>query len=121
VSRDEQIIALYAGGMLIKHIAAQVGMAPNSVGQVLKRLGVERPSKPQKKVKSYNPDDAVAMWDAGWSTSAIAERMRISQRRVAGILREAGRDIASARRHRYDGHCNAIQRGGALQRMAAKA
>lgn len=118
-SRDEKIMKLYGDGMLIKRIAVEVGMAANSVGQVLKRLGVERPSKPQKKNNPVDDAKVVALWDDGLSVSAISERVGAGPAVVRSVLNAAGKDIKGARRVRYDGRAgNARMSGNAFARMA---
>lgn len=119
--RDAKILEMYQAGELIKSIAASVGMAPNSVGQVLKRLGVERPGKPQKRIKQYDENLVIQLWDGGLSTSAIAERVKLSRVTVVGLLRLAGREVDAARRVRYDGEGGTIARGGnAFARIARR-
>jgi len=118
---DEKMLRLYAAGVKIKDIAGEIGLAANTVGQRLKRLGVERPTKPQKRWYEFDDATAVELWDHGLSTSAIAERLGTSPERIGKALREAGRDIAGARRQRYDGDGGTISRGQGLQRVASRA
>lgn len=94
--REQTILRLYGEGKMIIEIAAEVGLAPNYTGQILKRLGVNRPSKPQKKVKPVDHQGIIKCWDEGLSTSAIAERYGLNQRTIGAALKQAGRDIASA-------------------------
>lgn len=118
--RNEKIITLYESGMLIKDIAKEVGMAPNSVGVILKRLGVDRPSKPQKKLVEIDGDKVKTLYESGLSTSAIAERLSVTERMIADNLRSQGVKL-DGRRRRYDGEGGTITKGGALQRIARRA
>lgn len=121
--RRARIARLYEGGMLIKDIAAEVGLAANTVGVIIKEMGYERPAKPQKRVKAVDDADqcAVLMWDQGYSTSAISERLRLCRASVRRALRDAGRDIYSARRQRYDGVGGSARRSGnAFARIARR-
>lgn len=119
--RDATILALYRQGLLLKVIAERVGMAPNSIGQVLKRHGIERPGKPQKKRTHIDADSVVSCWDAGRSTAAIAERFGVNRHHVIGILNAAGRNPRAAHRHRYDGAGGTIDRSGnAFARIARR-
>lgn len=104
-SRNARIRKLFDGGMLLKQIAVEVGMAPNSVGQILKRLGVERPSKPQKRWAGRESDDdkIKLLWSEGLCASQIAERIGVSRNAVSISLRALGLADKSAPRHRYDG------------------
>lgn len=119
--KHARIMELYGTGMLLKDIAADVGVAPNYVGVILKRLGVDRPSKPQKKRKSIDDADVVKLWDGGLSTSAIAERCGVPCPYVRSVLVRAGRDIKSVRRLRYDGRAGTAHRSGnAFARIARR-
>lgn len=110
--RDDEIARLYASGKLIKEIATTVGMAPNSVGQALKRLGFSRPGKPQRKIKDVDHDVICRLWDHGLSTAAIAERVQASRQHVASILVDRGYDIKAAHRQRFDGVAGSASRRG---------
>lgn len=116
--RNQEIVRRYHAGELLKDIAKSVGLRPHSVGQILKRLGIERPAKPQRKRKAVDETIAVQLWDRGLSVSAIAERFAVSQRFVADILKASGRKLDG--RQRYDGEGGSIKRGGALQRVASR-
>ena len=125
--RDQNILRRYQAGAKIKDIAAEVGMAANSVGQVLKRLGVERPSKPQKRWQGRDDqtEQIIALWKHGLCVGQIAERTRNSEEVVGRILSEAGLRSMANPRHRYDG-IGGIGRGRsngrqALQRVARRA
>jgi DNA-binding NarL/FixJ family response regulator len=86
--RDEKILALYHQGKMIKDIAAAVGMAPNSMPAILRRLGIERPTKPQKRWRG-KPDQKQKireLWDQGLHAIEIAERLSIERGTVDGIL-----------------------------------
>ena len=104
-ARDEKIAELYRRGMLLKHIAEQVGMAPNSVGVILKKLGFERPSKPQRRVKAPADIDARAaeLWGHGLNRGQIAERLGVNENLVSASLTKLGLTSTHAPRHRYDG------------------
>lgn len=122
-AKDDEIKRLYGEGKLIKEIAVLVGMAPNSVGQALKRMGFDRPGKPQRKKRDIDEQDVCRLWSHGLSTSAIAERMRISQQSVGAILVKRGYDIASAHRRRFDsveGSASRRGSGGAFARIARR-
>lgn len=120
--RYARIRQLYECGMLLKHIAADVGMAPNSVGVVLKKLGVERPSKPQKTLKHIDPMSIKGAWDNGLAVSAIAERYSISDASVRSILKTNGIDVGSLPpRRRFDGEAGHGGRSGnAFARIARR-
>ncbi len=115
---DAEILRLYGEGMLLKNIAARVGLKPHSVGQILKRLGVDRPSKPQKKIVEIDETSVVEIWDRGWSVSAIAERFQVSDSTIRRIIISSGRVLDG--RTRYDGEGGSIHRGGAIQRIARR-
>ena len=122
-AKDDEIKRLYGEGKLIKEIAGLVGLAPNSVGQALRRMGFERPGKPQPKRHNIDERDVCRLWDHGLSTSAIAERMRISQKYVGAILVKRGYDIASAHRMRSDYVAGSASRrgsGSAFARIARR-
>ena len=121
MSKSERIAELYRAGMMLKDIAVAVNMAPNSVGCVLKRMGFDRPSKPQKKWYNIDERAVVARWNDGLSTSAIAERYAVSAALVVKTLVRNGINVKSANRRRYDGEGNAMMRGGGLARIARRA
>lgn len=102
--RDQAILQLYGEGVLIKDIAVLVGMAANSVGMVLRRLGVERPAKPQKRWfgKEDPTQRIIALWKEGLCASQIAERIGESRGVVGGVLMRSGIRKGQIR-HRYDG------------------
>ena len=103
--RDSKILALYSEGRLIKDIAIAAGLAPNTIGNILRRNGVERPTKPQKMPRGAEKidDRAVALWRQGLCVTQIAERMACSVAKVANILSSRHLLDKSARRNRYDG------------------
>ena len=95
---------MYAEGKMIKEIAAGVGMAANSIVSVLRRHGIERPTKPQKKWRG-NGDlchDVRGLWDLGLSASQIAERLNRPLTSVGSALSAAGIRDSEHPRHRYD-------------------
>ncbi len=117
--RDQAVLKLYQQGLMLKDIAPQVGLSANYVGVILKRLGVERPSKPQKSSFRASNGEVVAGWEKGLSVSAIAERLGMSAANVSRILRDAG--IKKTHRHRYDGEGGCIARGkNAFARIARR-
>lgn len=120
--RNARIRTLYDSGMLLKHIAAEVGIAPNYVGVILKKMGVERPSKPQKARKYVDATAVRKAWDDGLSVSAIAERYSVSDHLVRNALKAQGIDLASMpRRRRFDGEAGHGGRSGnAFARMARR-
>lgn len=119
--RDARIAELYRSGMKIKDIAAEVAMAPNSVGVIIKRLGFERPSKPQKAWREYDDAAIIAMWDAGCATGTIADRYQTNLQTIRRILKQHGIDIATARRTRFESEAGAVYKGGGLGRIARRA
>jgi DNA-binding NarL/FixJ family response regulator len=125
--RDQRICELYEQGLLLKTIADRVGMAPNSIGTVLKKYGYERPAKPQKRVKlSDDAEELVAkLWNEGLCASQIAERLRVGQASVSIILTKLGLSSTNSPRHRYDGiggiGSARREKSGALQRIARRA
>lgn len=125
--RHRRICELYEQGLLLKTIAERVGMAPNSIGGVLKKYGYERPAKPQKRIKL--PDDAEetvsSLWNDGLCASQIAERLGVGQGAVTAFLTKLGLTSRATRRHRYDGiggiGSARREKSGALQRIARRA
>lgn len=102
--RDTKILRLYGEGKMMKEIATAVGMAPNSIVSVLRRLGVERPTKPQKRWRGREDDtDQVhALWDQGLCATQIAERLGCKRGHVDDVLLRLGVRAGEAPRHRYD-------------------
>lgn len=102
--RDAKILDLYREGKMMKEIAAEVGMAANSIVSVLRRLGIERPTKPQKRWRDRpdDIDDVKALWNEGLCASQIAERLGRSQNTVQTILTSLKIRDAQHPRHRYD-------------------
>ncbi len=101
--RDTKILELYQSGLLIKAIAAEVGMAPNSIGSILKRLGVTRPTKPQKRWRGRPDDENIIceLWKQGLCVSQISERLGTSFPVINRIL-SAKKIRTGPPRHRYD-------------------
>ncbi len=88
----------------MKEIASAVGMAPNSIVHVLRRHGIERPTKPQKRWRD-RPDDTAkihALWNEGLCASQIAERIGMSLQVVGGVLDAAKLRSREHPRQRYD-------------------
>lgn len=104
-ARDAKIISLYGKGLLIKAIAAKVGMAPNSIGIILKRHGIERPTKPQKRWhgKQDITSDVQKLWNEGLCASQIAERLNDTRSAVDTVLGQLNVRSTATPRHRYDG------------------
>lgn len=128
--RDQTILQLYHAGTKLKDIAGKVGMAPNSIGQVLKRLGVERPSKPQKRWlgRDDQSENIIKLWQQGLCVTQIAERLQEGRMTVEHVLTKAGIRNSENPRHRYDGIGGGIGRGrgggdrsGAFARIARRA
>ena len=119
--RDAKMLELYRSGMRLIDIAPMLGISPQYVGARLKQLGVERPSKPQKKRHNVTGDEILDRWNDGLSVSAIMERYGISRQFVVKELHSSGVDLSSSRRHRYDGEGGTARRGGALARIARRA
>lgn len=105
--RDRKICKLYGQGLLLKDIAERVGINPSSVGQALKRLGHERPTKPQKSVKLPSKSDLepkiVEFWNHGLCCSQIAERLNASPSYIGSMLSKLGLLDPKNPRQRYDG------------------
>lgn len=125
-ARNERILQLYRSGMLLKEIASEVDLKPHTVGGILKKLGVERPSKPQKRWNG-RPDTSekiADLWEHGLCASQIAERIGMSQCSVSQELTRMGLTSAKTPRHRYDGIGGIGGRGradkGAFARMARR-
>ena len=103
--RDAEILRLYHEGKMVKEIARAVGMAPNSMVGILRRLGIERPSKPQR-LWHDRPDlteEIGALWKAGLCATQIRERLSTTQGIVDAALLKLGLRSKNAPRHRYDG------------------
>ena len=101
--RDATILKLYQSGLLIKDIAREVGMAPNSLVGILRRLGVERPAKPQRRWRNA-PDltkEIAELWGLGLCASQIKERLSCSQSVVDNTLTKL-KVRTSSPRVRYD-------------------
>lgn len=102
--RDAEIVRMAAEGMLMKDIAVALGITPNYPGAILKRMGVERPSKPQRRPRDAVDPGAIAkLWRSGLAVSAIAEALRMPTATVHRVLLKTGaRSKGSAMRTRYD-------------------
>lgn len=102
--RDTEVLRLYRDGKMMKEIAAAVGMAPNSIVGILRRLGIERPSKPQKRWrgKEDDTDQIAALWDQGLCLTQIAERLSCRVSHVNSVLIALKVRAGQSPRHRYD-------------------
>lgn len=102
--RDSKILALYRDGKMMKEISAAVGMAPNSIVGVLRKLGVERPTKPQKRWRDREDQTAqiLALWNDGLCCSQISERLNLNQKLVDNALTKAKVRAGKSSRYRYD-------------------
>ena len=87
-SRKAAILALYNGGALVKDIAVSVGLSAQFVGALLKRYGVDRPTKPQKRPlgKPDPREKILLLWAKGLSAEHISERLQVRRRTVDYIL-----------------------------------
>ena len=127
-ARNALILKRYEEGLLIKDIAADVGMASNSIVGILRKMGVERPTKAQKRWgggKDYTTA-ILDLWAKGLCASQIVERLQCGTAHVNTVLRTSGVRQGQAPRHRYDGiggiarHYGRRDRG-ALARIARRA
>jgi hypothetical protein len=102
--RDAKILRLYNEGRKVEDIAVAVDMASNSVGRILRGLGIKRPSKPQKRWggREDKTKKIVALWDQGLCASQIAERLAETMPTVNYALRKSGIRRRQQPRHRYD-------------------
>lgn len=103
--RDQTILTLYGQGAMMKDIAAAVGMAANSIVSVLRRHGIDRPNKPQKRWrgKPEIKDSVAKLWAEGLCASQIAERLQEGRVTVDKCLSDLGIRDCDHPRHRYDG------------------
>lgn len=124
--RNALILSRYNAGAKIKDIATEVGMAANSIGYVLKNLGVDRPGKPQKRWNDRaDPTPAIKrLWAEGLCASQIGERLQIAPATVGAELTKLGLRSTESPRHRYDGIGGIGGRGksdrGAFARIARR-
>jgi transposase-like protein len=121
---EAKIVELYRAGWLIKNIAAEVGLAPNTTGQILKRLGFERPGKPQR-LPGGRPDcseQIKLLWEEGLCASQIKERLNVTRGIVDNTLTKLGVRVVDHPRHRYDGTgaTGGSGRGGFAANMARR-
>lgn len=103
-TRDQKILRLYGEGLLLKNIATQVGLSSHYIGVILRKHGIERPPKPQRRPGGgADPTPKVIeLWGQGLCATQIAERLSITRRVVDLILRVAKVRAGKSPRHRYD-------------------
>ena len=117
--RNKLILTLYEQGVMLKDIAARVGVSPNHTGQLLKKMGVARPTKTQKKKRTVDDAAIIAAYRGGLAISAVAERFGVGDACVKHVLRTNG--VKMIGRHRYDGEGGMINfNGGAFARIARR-
>lgn len=103
--RDQRILEMFNAGRMLKEIGPIVGLAPHSVGKILARLGVPRPTKPQRRWagKPNRDEEIKALWSHGLCATQICERLSETRRCVDAAIRRLGLADRASPRQRYDG------------------
>jgi hypothetical protein len=100
--RDAEIARLYRAGQTMAAVGARFGISDERVRQILARHGVpRRPSGESLRVKgALTPErraDIVRRHERGEPVAAIAAALRLSPKRVSGVLHAAGRETVNRR------------------------
>jgi hypothetical protein len=87
VEQVEQLIAGYRAGATVYTLGSQFGIDRRTVGAILKRNGVVTRGGG---LSPAQIDEAVELYEAGWSLARIAERVGVTPTTVHRRLRDRG-------------------------------
>ncbi len=107
--RTEAVIDAYAAGVPVKEIAAEFGIARQTVTEICKREGVAL--RPKRALSPSQIQEAARRYDSGDSLVAVGKYLRVDAETVRHALRAAGPDAASSR-------CIAVNLSGARPSLA---
>lgn len=83
----EQLIADYRAGATVYTLSSQFGIDRRTVGAILKRHGVQTR---WQRLSPAQIDEAVELYESGWSLARIAERVGVTPTTVHRRLRDRG-------------------------------
>jgi DNA-binding NarL/FixJ family response regulator len=87
-NRNNEIAALYSGGMTAYDIANKFGLRPGRIYQITSDAGA-RKEKPRKKVLSKNHERIIQLYGKGIPGTVIAHEIGISFNSVYKVIRAA--------------------------------
>ena len=83
----ERLIAYYRAGTTVYTLGSQFGIDRRTVGAILKRHGVQTR---WQRLSPARIDEAVELYESGWSLARIAERVGVTPTTVHRRLRDRG-------------------------------
>jgi len=86
----ERLIADYRAGATVYTLGGQFGIDRRTVGAILKRHGVQTR---WQRLSPAQIDEAVELYESGWSLAQVGERLGVTATTVQLRLRERGLKI----------------------------